>query len=69
MKIIEPNTSERMPFFQAAGVRQNAEELGERCWTKPENKARKEGCLTRIEEVDDVQHEESEEQRKQEEEE
>ena len=36
---------------------------------KTENEAGKEECVTRIEEVDDVEHEKSEEQRKQEEEE
>ena len=36
---------------------------------KTENEAGREECVTRIEEVDDVEHEKSEEQRKQEEEE
>ena len=44
------------------------DEICERCKTKTENEARKEVCVTMIEEVDDVEHEKSEEQRKLEEE-
>ena len=50
--------------FQAVSVKQNVEEIRENCKTKTENEARKEECATRIEEVDDVAHEKSEEQRK-----
>ena len=46
-------------------MKQNVEEIRERCKTKIENEARKEVC----EEVDDGAHEKSEEQRMQEEEE
>ena len=49
-------------------MNQNVEEIRERCKTTTENEARKEVCVPRIEEVDDVEHEKSEEQRKQEEE-
>ena len=41
----------------------------ERCKTKTKNEARKGVCITRIEEVDDVEHEKTNERRKQEEEE
>ena len=41
----------------------------ERCKTKTETNARMEGCVTRIDGVDDVVREESEERRKQDEEE
>ena len=46
-------------------MKQNVEEIRERCKTKTENESRKEVC----EEVDHGEHEKSEEQRKQEEEE
>ena len=44
------------------------EEIRECCKTKTENEARKEVCVTKIEEVGDVEHEKPEEQRKREEE-
>ena len=57
----EPHTNARTPFFQAAGVNQNVEEIHERCKTKTENQARKGVHVTRIEQVADVEHEKSEE--------
>ena len=42
-------------------MNQHAEEIRERCKTKTEIKARKEAYVTRIEEVDDVVREDSEE--------
>ena len=66
----EPNTNEMNASFQAASVNQNVAEIQERCETKTrQDEARREACVTRIEEVDDVEHEKSEEQSKQEEEE
>ena len=44
------------------------EEIRECCKTKTENEARKEVCVTKIEEMGDVEHEKPEEQRKREEE-
>ena len=49
-------------------MNQNVEEIRERGETEAEHEARKEVRVTRIREVDDVQHEQSKEQRKQEEE-
>ena len=46
--------------FQAASVNQSVEEMRERCNTKTENTARTEACVTRIEEVGDVEHEKPE---------
>ena len=43
-------------------MNQNVEEIRERCETNTDNKARKEVCVTRIEELDDAEHEKSEEQ-------
>ena len=65
----EPCTNEITPVLQAASVNQNVEEIRERCETKTDNEARKDMCVTRIEEVDDVVREEAEEQRMQDEEE
>ena len=46
-------------------MNQGAEEICPRCETQTEIKAqKKEACVTRFEEVDDVVREESEEQRK-----
>ena len=49
-------------------MNQIVEEIVERCKTKTDNAARKDVCVTKIEEVDDVEHERSVKQRKQEEE-
>ena len=49
-------------------MNRNVEEICERLKTRTENEARKEVCETRIEVVDDVEHEKSEEQRNQDEE-
>ena len=49
-------------------MKQYVEELHERCETKTDNEARNEVCVTMSEKVDDVQHETSEEKRKQKEE-
>ena len=52
---------------QTASVNQKVAEMRERCETNTENEARMEVCVTRVEEVDDVSLEKTEEQRKQEE--
>ena len=69
VRIDEPNMNEMTPVLQAASVNQNVEEIRERCEIKTDNEARKDMCVTRIEEVDDVVREEAEEQRMQDEEE
>ena len=58
MRFDEPNTNDMTPVFQTGSVNQNVEEIRDRCEPK---KTRKEVCVTRVEEVDDVEHEKSEE--------
>ena len=65
-RLDDPNTNDA--GSRAASVNQNVEEIRERCWTKTNKEASKEVSVTRIQEVDDVEHEKSEERRKQDEE-
>ena len=55
VRLDEPQTNERTLVFQAASVNQQVEDIREHLKTKTENEARKEVCVTRIEEVDDVE--------------